>query len=157
MWTGDLHGHSEFQGVANQVGQNLPQTPGITAQPGWDVQLDRAGQLNAFSEGALGQQVQSAFDRFDQVKIENFEQKFACFDLRKIQDVIDDGQERIGTGSDRFGKLALTRVQCRRRVTNRSCQSRRSSECGSRGSCWPGIRSSPWRSPPPPPWPSSLR
>ncbi len=64
----------EFQGVSEQVGQDLPQTSWITAQPVGDIRLDRAGQLNAISVGACGQQVQGAFNHFDQVKIEHFEQ-----------------------------------------------------------------------------------
>jgi hypothetical protein len=71
----------EFQGVADQVGQDLAQPSRIPAQSGWDLRLDCACQLNAFSEGEFGQQVQGAFDRFDQIKIERFEQEFAGLDF----------------------------------------------------------------------------
>jgi hypothetical protein len=55
----------KFQGVADQVGQDLAQPPRIPAQSGWDVRLDCAGQLNVFSEGEFGQQVPGTFNRFD--------------------------------------------------------------------------------------------
>ena len=58
----------------------------------WGTSVDRAGQLNAISVGTCGHQVQGAFNHFDQVKIEHFEQELARLDLRKIQDVVDDRQ-----------------------------------------------------------------
>jgi hypothetical protein len=36
---------------------------------------------------------------------------FTGFDLGKVQDVIDDCQERFTTGSNRFGKFALLGIQ----------------------------------------------
>jgi hypothetical protein len=66
----DLAFACEFQGVADQVGQDLAHPPRIPAQSGWDAGLDCAGQLNVFREGEVGPQFKGAFDRFDQTKID---------------------------------------------------------------------------------------
>jgi hypothetical protein len=61
--------------------------------------------------GGFGQEVQSAFNGFNQIKIADFNDKFACFDFGKIQDVIDDGKKRLTAGTNGLGKFALLGVQ----------------------------------------------
>ena len=48
---------------------------------------------------------------FNQIKVEVFKSKFACFDLRKIQNIIDNREERFSTGANGFGKLPLLGFQ----------------------------------------------
>ena len=88
----DLSFGREFEGVANEVGQDLPQPSRVSAQSGGKVWRDLASQLNAFAVGPFGQEVQRAFDRFNQIKVEQIKDEFAGFDFGKVQDVIQDRQ-----------------------------------------------------------------
>jgi hypothetical protein len=73
----------EFKGVANQVGQDLPQSPRIPAEPGWQVRLDFDGQPDAFGLGVFSEQLQRAFDRLNQIKIAQVKFQLCCFFLVK--------------------------------------------------------------------------
>jgi hypothetical protein len=101
----------EFQSITDQVGQDLPQSPRIPAQPRWHVRGDRDGQLNPFGVSAFDQHFQGAFDRFDQIKVEDFEDQFADLDFGEIQNVIDNIHEGIGAGVNNLDELALLGVQ----------------------------------------------
>ena len=59
--------------------------------------------------GSFGKLVQRAFDRFDQVKVDQLKGEFAGFDFRKVQDIIQDRQQSVRTGANGFGKLTLLR------------------------------------------------
>ena len=47
-----------------------------------------------FLKALSGHDVQGAFDRFDQIEIDDFKGHFACFDFGEIQNIVDDRQKR---------------------------------------------------------------
>ena len=74
-------------------------------------------------------------------------------DLREVEDVVDEPEQRFRRVLEGDHVLALPRAAGRCRGAARPSRSPRSSGCGSRGSCWRGSR--PWpgspRRPPPAP------
>ena len=78
------------------------------------------------------------------------ELELAGLDLREVEDVVDDVQQRVAARRGRSRRTRAARRRARCRAAGRSSRSRRSSACGSRGSSWPGTRSSPGSPPPPP-------
>jgi hypothetical protein len=61
--------------------------------------------------GGFGQEAQGAFNGFDPIKVEDFKDKFACLNFGKIQDVIEDGKQRLTDCTNGFGKFSLLGFQ----------------------------------------------
>ena len=71
------------------------------------------------------------------------ELELARLDLREVEHVVDQAEQRLGRVLERASGTRAARCAAACRAAARPCRSRRSSACGSRGSCWPGSRS--WR------------
>ena len=98
---------SELDGVADQVGQNLPQADRVTTQTGGHFRFNPAGQLNVLLVGAFSQHLDAALHGLAQIEIDDFERKFSGFDFREVQDVVDDTQQISGAGADGFDVFPL--------------------------------------------------
>src|ERR1700675_1198022 len=70
-----------------------------------------AGQLDSLGVGPFGKLGQRAFDRFNQLKVEQLEREFARFNFGKIQNIVNDRQETLRAGTDGTEDFALLRVQ----------------------------------------------
>ena len=57
--------------------------------------------------GLFGQQVERFLDRRPQIEVHEFERQLAGLDLRKIENVVDDGQQRLTRSPDSFRMLTL--------------------------------------------------
>src|SRR4029078_12725698 len=97
----DMHHHftaavRKFNGVADEIVQDLPEPARIAAQKAGNAGIDVTGQLDVLAVSTFGQQFHGAFDRFAQVEIEELEHEFAGFDLGEVQNVVDDREQRVG-------------------------------------------------------------
>jgi len=93
--------------VAEEVDQDLAHPGDIADDRGWSSFVDHVGQVEPFLGGAWRQQIQRRLDALPQVERLAFEGQLASFDLREVEDVVDDRQQRIGAGLDCFDEVAL--------------------------------------------------
>ena len=121
------HAHDDFavlgelHGVADQVGQHLAQRPGIAAQRRGHIAVDERRQLEPFRLRLLGQHVDRVLDRAAQVEIDLLEAQLPGLDLREVQDVVDDRQQRVAARLDRLGESRCVAAS-RCRAAGRSCR-----------------------------------
>ena len=90
----------ELDGVAQEVGQYLPHATGIAAQPPQHIAAEQTPQLETLLLGLERQQFHCSFHNRYKVEVNTLDGQFARFDLREIQDVVDDGQERVPRPAD---------------------------------------------------------
>ena len=60
---------------------------------------------------ARGEHPAGPLDRLAQVEVGGIELELARLDLREVEDVVDDRQQRLAGGGDRLGVLALRLVE----------------------------------------------
>ncbi len=117
MVQGDLHNHFALQGefdcVACEIGQYLPEPPRVSPQERRDLRLNQAGHFQIFFMGAYGQHVGHVFQGHAEIKVKGLCFKLPGLYLGKIEDVVDDCEQRIRALFDGSRKLALFRVQFR--------------------------------------------
>jgi hypothetical protein len=77
------------------------------------IRVDVEQQLDAFLVCALREQVDDFLDDLADVKILRLEAQLAGLDLREVQDVVDDGQQRVGRALDGGSEAALARIELR--------------------------------------------
>ncbi len=77
------------------------------------VRIDVEQQLDAFLMRALREQVDDFFDDLADVEVLRFEPQLAGFDLREVENVVDDGEQRVGRALDGRGEAALARIELR--------------------------------------------
>ena len=99
-----LHAHAEndftrrreLDGVPHHIQQDLPETAGISKQDLRNVGDDVTRELDAFFGGAERQQLGGVADRLAQIEFGVLEVEPLRFDLREVQDVVDDFEQRLG-------------------------------------------------------------
>ena len=84
----------EFQRVAQQVDEDLPQARGIGAHVAGQVQRQFAAQQQALGVGLALHDAGRVADQRQQVEVHRFQGQLARVDLREIEDVVEDGQQR---------------------------------------------------------------
>jgi len=85
----------ELDRVAGQVGENLTQACRIAAHRQSNRRLDRDTELQALRLGALLHQPAHRLERVAQVDADAFQFELVGFDLRVVEDVVDDAQQLI--------------------------------------------------------------
>ena len=75
------------------------------------VRVDVEQQLDAFLMRALREEVDHFFDDLADIEVLRFEPQLAGFDLREVEDVVDDGEQRVGGALDGRGEAALARIE----------------------------------------------
>ena len=61
----------------------------------------------SFGLGAFGEHLQHAFDRLNQIKIEQLKTQFSRFHFGKVHDVTNDCQQGVRTNTNGLGEFAL--------------------------------------------------
>ncbi|OEZ57060.1 hypothetical protein JANLI_26310 [Janthinobacterium lividum] len=84
----------EFQRVPQQVDEDLPQARGVRAHVARQVQRQFAAQQQAFRIGLALHDAGRVADQRQQVEVHGFQGQLARVDLREIEDVVEDGQQR---------------------------------------------------------------
>ena len=97
----------ELDGIAHQIVQHLTEPQRVAAQVARHIRSDRVHDFDTFF---LGAQRGDGGDRFQNViqrKLHGLQCQHAGFDLGIVQDVVDDGQQRIGRQLHFFQIVAL--------------------------------------------------
>ena len=86
----------EFDRVPEQIQQHLAEARGIAEQRVGDIGIDVPAQIQTLARGVQRDGAGGARHRFAQREGFLLGQQTAGFDLREIQDVVDDPQKRLG-------------------------------------------------------------
>ena len=101
----------KLDGIADQVEHDLAQTRRIAFDLGRYVVGRPPAQLEALGVGALFQQPDGAFDHLAQVEVDVLELEPAGLDLGVVEDVVDDGQQRLARFDHDLGIGALLLIE----------------------------------------------
>jgi hypothetical protein len=114
---GDLHAHGasvrELDGVADEVQQHLPQPPGVAPERPRHVGRERRRERKVLLARAGREKRRDAPDHGAQVEVGFLQLELAGFHLREVEDVVQDGEQRLARVSDDFHLAALGRVERR--------------------------------------------
>ena len=109
----DFAGFGEFDGVTDKVDDDLLQPAGITApriaHGRWDVEQ----QFQPFFARLDRERFDGLGEFLAERKLDRLELKLAGFDFGKVENVVDEPQQRVGRVFDRFHITPLSRVQGR--------------------------------------------
>ncbi len=89
----DAAGVSEFDGIADEIIDDLADACGVALDPAWHIALNVAGERNVFLGSTRlvdGDQVR---DQLFNIQINGLKIELAGLDLGKVEDVIDDIQQ----------------------------------------------------------------
>ncbi len=73
--------------------------------------VDQERQLQALAGRGLGDEIERRLDAGAQVERADLELEAAGVDLREVEDVVDDAEQRLAARADDLGELALARLQ----------------------------------------------
>ena len=107
----DLARFGELDGVAYQIDDHLPQPQRVAQQGVGDFRRDVIGEFETLFGGADGQRLQGITQSVPQIKRQRFQVEFARFDLGKIQNIVEQQQQRIGRRRHHREVIALLRRQ----------------------------------------------
>src|SRR5215218_9178168 len=102
---------SELDRVAEDVGEDLPQTEGIAAHSARRAWLDEADQFQALLVGVSCEQGGDLFDLPPQLEVYGLQAQAARLYLGEVQDVVEDGEQSLARVVDRLRVLALLLVE----------------------------------------------
>ncbi len=77
------------------------------------VRVDVEQQLDALLVRALREQIDDFLDHLADVEVLGFEAQLAGLDLREVENVVDDGEQRVGRALDGGREAALARIELR--------------------------------------------
>ena len=109
----DLARGRELQRVREQVEDDLADPARVAEHAGRELVVHRVDQLDVVIGRRRREQVEGAFDDPPQVHRLGVELDLAGLDLGEVEDVVDDGQQRIARCLDRLGVLLLLGVERR--------------------------------------------
>ena len=101
----------ELDRVREQVEQHLPQPGRVADDPCRHAVVDEAAELDVLLGGARRDDVERALDALAEIERLALELEPARLDLREVEDVVDDAQQRVAARPDDLGELALLRRQ----------------------------------------------
>jgi len=99
----------EFHRIADQIGENLAETPRIARKLQRRVGSDGTEQFELLAAGFEGDCRKQVIQQVLQIEFENLQIELFRLDLRKIQDIVDQSEQRFGAGFDAFGIAPLVR------------------------------------------------
>ena len=109
----DLAALRELDGVADQVREDLTEAAGVAAQRSRHPGIHRAQQLHSLALRPLGQQLHDLLERQPRVEVDDLELEATGLDLREVEDVVEDRQQRVRRVLHGLHELALLRRQMR--------------------------------------------
>ena len=111
----DLDNHfpplGELEGIAHQIDQHLLQPQGVAAQPPQRRRRRRDRELEALGLGGRPQQALEPGQQRRQGKGARFEAQLAGFDLGQVEDVVENGEQRLPGALDAADHVGLIRRQ----------------------------------------------
>ena len=113
VFGGHEHRHAaaagEFYRVADQIGENLPDTQCVPDDDLRNVGVHVGEQIEFFCARLRGEHGRHRFDERDEFDVEQFELEPARLDLGKIENFIDDREQRFARTANRLAVFALLR------------------------------------------------
>ncbi len=103
----DAAAFGELDRIADQVHQHLLDTVGVAAQPARRLAGDVHGQFEALAVGRHGHQVRDVLEQVPQGEFVLVDLKKPRLDLREVEDVVDDHQQRVAGLLDRVHEVPL--------------------------------------------------
>ena len=107
----DLSALRELHGIADQVGDHLPQAAGVAFHPRGRSRIDHAREFQPLLVRPERQHVVDVLQRAAEVEVQGLQVQLAGIDLREVEDVVDQRQQRLGARPDGVGVLALLVVE----------------------------------------------
>ena len=108
---GDFDDHfalvGELHGVADKIDENLPQPGHVADQNLGNGVVHQVGEVEVLLGGLGRQQIHGLLDAGVEFEGMMFQFEFAGFDLGEVEDVIDDGQQRVGAAAGGLDIIAL--------------------------------------------------
>ncbi|OQB96627.1 MAG: hypothetical protein BWX86_00663 [Verrucomicrobia bacterium ADurb.Bin122] len=104
---GDAAGVGEFDGVVDEVREDLAQASGVAEHEGGDGGIDGVGECEAFGGGLAGEEFEGLLDAGGDFEGDALKGDPAGLDGGKVEDVVEHGQERLAGGADGADALAL--------------------------------------------------
>ncbi len=118
----DVAALGELDGVADQVDEDLAQPLGVAEDGGGHVRLDPPRQVDAFAMRGERQAGQALAQQGPDVERRPIQLQASRFDLREVEDVVDDPQQRRRRAADGVEIVPLIGRQRRRREQFRHAQ-----------------------------------
>ena len=103
----DLAAEGEFDGVAEEVDEDLAEAEGVSDDGGWDIGADAGGEVEVFFSGGGGDGFDGVFDAGDEAEGSGFEVHATGLDFGEVEDVIDDDEEGFCAAADGGDEVAL--------------------------------------------------
>ena len=103
----DLALLGEFDGIADEIDQDLTEPPRVPGQRVGHVGRDAAGQFQALGVGPLREGAQGVFHGHAEAERGDLEVELARLDLREVEDVVDHRQQGVGRRLDQAQVFAL--------------------------------------------------
>src|SRR5438067_871095 len=104
---GDLALLGELYGVADEVVEHLSQAPGVARHDGREGRGDEAAELDLLLPRADGEELRHLLDRLAQLEVDLLEVEPSGLDLREVEDVVEDAEERLARGARRVCAIPL--------------------------------------------------
>ena len=116
---GDYSGHGdltllrELDGVPDQVHEHLPHAGGVPSHQVRDVGRHVHGELEMLLASPDREQVGGGMHDFREIERDRFELEVLRFDLRVVEDVVEDGEQRLGRGAHQLQRASLLYAELR--------------------------------------------
>jgi hypothetical protein len=91
-----LAARRELNGVAEQIQDDLAQMDRVSFDYLGDAGNHVANDLKALLISTEGNQTEGVFETFAEMEVDGFEVELAGFDLREIENIVDDGEQGLG-------------------------------------------------------------
>ena len=115
----DLAALGEFHRVADEVDQHLPQPRRVAGEPPRHILGNEINEFEPLAGAALAKQIGHLGNQFARVEVDHRELKPPGFDLREVEDIVDDPQQSLTGSHEVFDELGLALVERRRRQQGR--------------------------------------
>ena len=107
----DLAGVGELDRVAEQVDEDLADAAWVAAHPHGHLRIDHDRKLEILLVRLGRDQLRRLLDHDAEVEVDHLDVDLARLDLREVEDVVDDREQRLRGLADRLRILALLGVQ----------------------------------------------
>ena len=106
----DLALVGELDRVADEIEQHLAQPLVVADEAGGQIVVDDVDQVEVLLAGLGREQVERFLDAGAEVERKLIQREPARLDLREIENVVDDGEERFAAGAERLDVIVLRRA-----------------------------------------------
>src|SRR5690606_19218100 len=99
--------------VGAEIDEDLTEAQRIALEVGQDTRLNVEDQLKAFGRGLLRHQVPDIFQNLVEIEVDMLDRQLAGFDLREVENVVDDAEQVLARAFDLENVIALPGTEIR--------------------------------------------